>query len=203
MSVERPRRVKGLPSKALLQWRGPYTVTAISRRGYTCRDENGQVVTISRTYLAPYTASGVAASEAISEIESSLPGPSSAYSPGQLIFIGDHAPDEEGNFRFQLAQFKSLSDGDPDWLSVDYLGTTTSKSPYKFSNVWIDDKDGKAILRNAKPAPGGGVSDQVSQWAGIDPAAHVLPIQPVLTKNGVLSAATIKSLGKWKPNLVR
>ena len=102
-----------------------------------------------------------------------------------------------------MARFQGFSDGDPDWLAVRYLGTTSAKPPYKFLNVWIDNKDGKAILRTTRPPPGGGISSDVSEWTRVDPAAHVLNIKPMLTKSGALTAATLKALGKWKPHIVR
>ena len=111
---------------------------------------------------------------------------------------------EDGNYRFHLAKFVSFSNGDPDWLQVNYLGTTTAKSPFKFANVWIDKRDGKAILTRGTAKPKGkGVSTQLERWSGVDPAANVLSIKPALTKNGALTAATLKSLGKWKPHIVR
>ena len=154
VAVFRPRHIQGVPSKALVQWRGPYVIIDISRRGYKCRHEDGSEVTVSRAHIQPYTASPAAAADA-TDLESALPGIRSQYNPGDLLIIGDHPLEEEGNYRFQMARFQGFSDGDPEWLAVRYLGTTSAKPPYKFLNVWIDNKDGKAILRKTRPPPGG------------------------------------------------
>ena len=58
VSVERPRSVKGVPKKALIQWRGPYEIVEISRRGYVCRHLDGSTETVNRAFLQPDTASG-------------------------------------------------------------------------------------------------------------------------------------------------
>jgi hypothetical protein len=111
-------------------------------------------------------------------------------------------PEEQGSKLFQLARFLSFSDDDPDWVQVEYLGTLKHDSPYRFQNVWIDGKDGKAILRKAKPPPGRAVSADVSRWTGIDPTAHVLKLQLDLTASGALTADSLRALGSWKPVVI-
>ena len=44
VSVERPRKAAGLPRKAVLQWRGPYTIAEVTRRGYRCVHRDGSTV---------------------------------------------------------------------------------------------------------------------------------------------------------------
>jgi hypothetical protein len=107
-----------------------------------------------------------------------------------------------GNNRFQLARFKSLSDDDPEWLEVEYLGTTKAGAPYAFMDVWVDPVDDKTVRSNVKPR-GHNISSGIARWTGIDPAAHVLKCPIALTSTGALTAATLKALGKWKPHLLR
>ena len=73
------------------------------------------------------------------------------------------------------------SDGDPAWLKLHYLATTTARAPYAFKPVWIDHRDGKAILQKRKPRPGRGVSADVRRWSGVDPASHVLKLSAPIT----------------------
>ena len=56
VAVERPRKLPGLPRKAVLQWRGPYTITEITRRGYRCAHADGSSVTVSRPYVTLHCA---------------------------------------------------------------------------------------------------------------------------------------------------
>ena len=202
VAVERPRKAPGLPRKAVLQWRGPYTITAITRRGYRCEYTDGSSVTVSRPYLAPYTARRDPRQIALAD--RAQPVLLSAYQPGELLAIGDHLPDEEGSRRYQLAKFVGFSDGDPAWLRLAYLGTTTARPPYRFQPVWIDHGDGKAMLQVRRPRPGRGVSADVRRWTGVDPASHVLKLDvPLrLTSAGALTRATLAALGQWKPRVM-
>ena len=128
----------------------------------------------------------------------------SAYQPGDLLAIGDHLPDEEGPKRYQLARFVGFSDGDPAWLKLNYLATTTARAPYAFKPVWIDHRDGKAILQKRRPRPGRGVSADVRRWSGVDPASHVLKLStPItLTTAGGLTQEALTALGSWKPRVM-
>jgi len=103
VSVERPRSVKGIPKKALIQWRGPYEIVQISRRGYVCRHTDGSTVTVNRAFLQPYTASG--SEDQAAEVEAAQPGNVAEFKEGQLLAIGEHMELEEGNHRFWLARF--------------------------------------------------------------------------------------------------
>jgi len=199
--IRRPRKVRGIPSKTLIQWRGPYSITEISPRGYVCAHEDGSKATVSRPDISLDTASSAPADD-ILQLEAAQPGNVSEFEPGQLVAIGEHLPDEQGSHSYQLARFVSFSDDDPDWVEVEYLGTTKGKPPYRFENVWIDSKDGKAILRKTKPPPGKGVSADVTRWTGIDPTAHILKVPVALTSTGALTAETLRVLGKWKPTII-
>ena len=118
--------------------------------------------------------------------------------------IGEHLPEEEGSRRFQLATFVGFSDGDPAWLKLNYLATTTARAPYAFKPVWIDHRDGKAILQKRKPRPGRGVSADVRRWSGVDPASHVLKLDArlQLTTAGALTQESLLALGPWKPRVM-
>jgi transposase InsO family protein len=78
--VRRPKKVKGIPSKALIQWRGPYTITAISARGYVCSHEDGSSVTVSRPDISVYTASSALASD-ILQLEAAQPSNVPEFEP--------------------------------------------------------------------------------------------------------------------------
>jgi len=199
--VRRPKKVKGIPSKALIQWRGPYTITAISARGYICSHEDGSSVTVSRPDISIYTASSPLASD-ILQLEAAQPSNVPEFEPGQVLAIADHLPEEQGSNLFQLAKFLNFSDDDPDWVQVEYLGTLKRDPPYRFQNVWIDGKDGKAILRKAKPPPGRTVSADVSRWTGTDPTAQILKLNLELTATGALTADSLRALGTWKPVVI-
>ena len=202
VAVERPRKAAGLPKKAVVQWRGPYTVAAVTRRGYRCVHRDGSTVTVSRPYLRPYTARVDPGQ--IAEAERSQPVILSRFRPGQLLAIGDHLPEEEGSRRFQLGRFAGFSEDDPDWLEVEYLATVTARPPYKFRNVWVDPADGKSILQKHKPRPSKRISRHVKRWTGVDPAAHVLklgvPLE--LTASGGLPKPVLEALGPWKPHIM-
>ena len=103
-----------------------------------------------------------------------------------------------------MAAFVEFSDGDPAWLKLKYLATTTARPPYVFKPVWIDHRDGRAILQKRKPMPGRGVSADVRPWSGVDPASHVLKLSvPIkLTAAGALTRESLAALGPWKPRVM-
>ena len=86
------------------------------------------MVTVSRTHMSPYTAEQVDRTEA-ALMDALRPGYPARFTPGAYLAIGEHRPDEDGSFKFQLAVFKGFSDDDPEWLQVAYLGTHVATAP--------------------------------------------------------------------------
>ena len=200
--------MKGIPQKALRQWKGPYRITAITRRGFTIKHEgDGSIVQgLRRNHLQHYTAKIVDQGTA-AELEAIQPR-MVELAPNQLVELGDHASDEQGSFKFQLGRFNGIVDGDPDYIKVIYLGTTTSKAPYRFREVWIDHADNDKVVlqapaKSSKPSKKGIKKSMLRQWSGEEPVEHVLPVPIGLTASGALTAATIAALGKWRPHVLQ
>jgi hypothetical protein len=203
VTVERPTKKRGVPAKTLIQWRGPYRVVEkVSSNRFRCEHEDGSSVTVSRSQLNPYTARNI--QQGVAErLEASQPQGERRFVPGQLIAVGDHEEEDEGNHRFQLARFVRPSAGpDENWVEVEFLGTTTARPPYRFRDVWIDQKDGKAILKNTKPRTGGGVSDNVLRWTGKVHVDLILDREVSLLKSGALTKKSLKNLGPWRSQVV-
>ena len=201
IKVLRPRRVKGIPQKALTQWRGPYTVTAVKGARIKCRRmDGGAEFLVGRPHVQLYTAGQVDLATAAA-FEAAQPSAAAAFAPGQLIAIGDHDPEDVGPRKFQLAQFEGFSDDDPEWLSVTYWGTVLGRPPYRFRRVWIDRGDNdRPILSNKKPR-GGGLRG-VEPWSGTERADFVLKLPIKVNHDGKLSASTLAALGDWTPNVL-
>ena len=88
IKVLRPRRVKGIPQKALTQWRGPYTVTAVKGARIKCRRmDGGAEFLVGRPHVQLYTAGQVDLATAAA-FEAAQPSAAAAFAPGQLIARG-------------------------------------------------------------------------------------------------------------------
>jgi hypothetical protein len=190
---------------------GTLQVTAINGRGFHCKHlVNDSKCVVARADLRVYKATGQASMQAaeldqVNQQAAAAVLEEPTWSRGRLIAIGEHEQDEPGNKLFTLARFHSIDKDDEDLIHVQLLGCRSAKSPYRFSKVWIDGKDGKAIFPQkgrSTPPRGKGVSRDLSPWTGSFHIDYVLDLGPGplrLTARHGLTADSLKRLGSWKP----
>jgi transposase InsO family protein len=194
--------------KTVVQYDGPYRVIAVNNGGnlFTCRHEQTphDERTVSRVHIGRYLAQGGQQATEFAGVQP--PTNPLVFQPGEILAIGEHEEGEAGSHRFQLVRFLEMDD-DQGYFHAQNLGTTSRKNRQVFKEVWIDQKDGKAILTalGSKTVPQGrSVSKEIKRWSGHYHVDMVLRRGPIgFAASGTLTAATLKSLGKWRTLVVQ
>jgi hypothetical protein len=189
--VHRPTRRKGIPSKALLHWDGPFTVTGAPHSNqFECtHDDTGQVVVASRYDVRPHTAAGPS-----SDVKEALP-PEDVV-PGDIIATLASSEPSCKEFWLSVARVPYPPE-EPDVIITDYLGTRSTRPPWTFTPVYHDAKDDKLLLSKRKIT-----SAHVSRFSGREPVANVIAFKLKLTAAGRLTQESSIQLKDYTPQHV-
>jgi hypothetical protein len=183
--VHRPRKSKHVAAKALLQWDGPYRVTAFAGNAYTCKHEiNQSIIQASIKDVRAYTAAGLP--EEVQAAEDSSPAECQV---GDLVATLS-APNPLCT-TYWLSRVRLISPPDePDIFIADYYG---SQNGVTFRPIYLDSRDGKFILSN-KDITSKGPTPSITRYSGREPFANIIASQLALTKTGHLTSQSLESL---------
>jgi len=183
--VHRPRQSRNVATKALLQWDGPYRVTAFAHNTYTCKHEiNQSIIQASIKDVKAYTAAGLT-----EEIQAAKQTAPDECKVGDLVATLS-APNPLC-ITFWLSRIRLISPPDePDIFIADYYG---SENGTTFRPIYWDSRDGKFIL-SQKDITSKGSTPAITRYSGREPLANIIALNLSLTKSGHLTTKSLDLL---------
>ncbi len=142
--VHRPQTRKGVASKALLQWDGPFRVMSkVASNIWECKHHHtGQIVRASTGDIKIYPVTALPSS---SEAKAGNPAPD--FPPGSIVATRDSV---ENPRLIWLSTVTAISADDAEWRAVEYFATRSHRAPFKFLPCWVDERDDALVLAKTK-----------------------------------------------------